>query len=152
MAKKKSKKRRRSSGGPAGKPGSATKAQAAQRQKSPGAQKGTKGGAKKKAAAKGSDTAGRRSLVDVAKGTSQRQRVTISVIVVVLAAVGGYFGGHSKASNTFRYSYETNAIDAVADGGDAGEPVEVTLGSVTGDNDLTLCVTPDDENPTTGAC
>lgn len=146
MAKKKSRKRRRSGGGPAGKPGSATKAQA--KQQSKGSQKGTKSGSKKKGGAKGdSEKAGRRSLVDVAKGTSQTQRLTISIVIVVLAAVGGFFGGRSKASNTFRYSYETSAINAVADGGEPGDPVDVTTG-----DELALCVVPGQENPTKGSC
>lgn len=101
MAKKKSKKRR-STSGPAGRPGAATKAQAKQSQKPK--KSGGKGGKKEKKEP--------RTVFDLAKGTSQAQRVTIAAAIVVLAAVAGLVAGRSAGSNPERYNDESAAVDA----------------------------------------
>lgn len=144
MAKKKSRKRR-SAGGPTGKPGAATKAQAKQSQKAgtsgPKTRKGTKPDSKQP-----------RSVFDVAKGTSQAQRITIATVIVVVAAVAGLVAGRSAGSNPGRYNDESAAVDAARDSGDfdlaPGTATQLPAGE-TGP----ICV-PDSEgtSPTQGTC
>lgn len=140
MAKKKSKKRR-SSGGPSGRPGAATKAQAKQSQKSK--KSGAKGGKK--------DAAEPRTVFDLAKGTSQAQRVTIAAVIVVLAAVGGLVAGRSAGSNPERYNDESAAASAARD----SEDFEVTSDEtqLTAAETGVICVPAGDAaSPTKGPC
>ena len=52
-----------------------------------------------------------RGILDVARNTSQGQRVAIATTAVILVAVAGFFGGRAGGSPTFRFDDEHGLID-----------------------------------------
>lgn len=135
---KKSKKRRSRTGAPRGKPGGQTRAQTKQRAQTKDKTKDkTKEKTKEKEKAKE-----RRDLVAMARGTTLRQRVAVAGVIVLLAAVAGFFGGRAQGSPTFRSDRSQEVADDLGDQGAVGDPVQVVVDGA--DGDRTFCVRPAD--------